>query len=171
MFLERCLFLLLYQTWWHILAYCQFIIFSNGFLMFWFLWYQLRFILFHILFYLFEFCFLLAEPGQRFVNLAYPFKEPALSFIDFCFLLFFNFDFFISSLIFINFYFLLLTLVLLVLLFYNSSRLYVKFFIFTFLRKAYLAMNFYVLILRTSCDTSHRFSMVVFSLSFISRNF
>ena len=115
MFLESCLFLLFYQICWHVLAYCQ-----------------LRFILFHILFYLFELCFLLAEPGQRFVNFAYPFKEPALSFIDFCFLLFFNFCFFISSLIFINFYFLFLTLVLFVLLFSNSFRLYVFLFFLTF---------------------------------------
>ena len=124
MILESCLVLLFYQICWHVLAYCQ-----------------LRFILFHIILYVFDFCFLLAEPGQRFVNFAYPFKEPALSFIDFCFLLFFNFYFFISSLIFINFYFLFLTLVLFV-LFSNSFRLYVKFFIFSyFLRKAYITMN------------------------------
>ena len=50
---------------------------------------------------------LLGEPGQRFVNLVYPFKEPTLGFIDFFFL--FKKKFLIFSLIFIR-SFLLLTL-------------------------------------------------------------
>ena len=39
--------------------------------------------------YLGSLSFLLGEPGQRFVNFVYPFKEQTFGFIDF-FLLFFN---------------------------------------------------------------------------------
>ena len=53
-----------------------------------FLQYPLRFLLFHFLL-CFFFSPFLGESGQRFNNFDYPFKEPALGFIDF-FLLFFG---------------------------------------------------------------------------------
>ena len=47
------------------------------------------FLLFHFLFYLGPLSFLLGESDQRFIDSVYPFRKPALGFID-CFLLFFN---------------------------------------------------------------------------------
>ena len=62
----------------------------------WFLYFYSicwRFLLFHFLFCLFEFFPLLGESGQRFVNFVYPFREPALGFIDFIFYCCLNFYF------------------------------------------------------------------------------
>ena len=102
MFLETCPFLLGCQICWHIVVH------SIPLLFFVFLLYWLLCLLFIYYFvYLGSLSFLLGEPSQKFANLVYPFKEPALGFIDF-FLLFFNL-LFISSLIFII-SFLLLTL-------------------------------------------------------------
>jgi len=64
-----------------------------------FLQYQLWFLLFHFLVYLGFLSFLPGEPGQRFVNFVYLFKETALSIIDF-FYFFLNL-YFIFPLIFI----------------------------------------------------------------------
>ena len=61
-----------------------------SFTFFVFLQYPLRFLLFHLLFYLSSFSPLLGKPDQRFVNCVYPFKDPALGYIDF-FLLFFEY--------------------------------------------------------------------------------
>ena len=64
-----------------------------------FLWYLLLFSsLISYFVYLGSLSFLPGEPGQRFVNFVYPFKEPTLGFIDF--FLFFNlyFIYFLSHL-------------------------------------------------------------------------
>ena len=98
MFLESCLFLLGCQICWLMIVHSILLWF------FVFLQYQLKFLLFHFLFCLFGFS-ILGESDKRLVNFLYPFKEPALGFIDF-FLLFFNF-YFTSSLIFMGFFFFL----------------------------------------------------------------
>ena len=73
--------------------------------------------------------FLLGEPGQRFVNFVYPFKEPALGFTDFFSIVFLIFILFISSLTFIS-SFLLLTSGFVCFSFSNSFRWWVRFFLF-----------------------------------------
>ena len=93
MFLDTCLLLLGCQFCWHIIVH------SIALWFFVFLWYQLLCLLFHLFF--FSVLFSFGEPGQRFVKLAYSFKESDLGFpAIFKFL-------FISSLIFIIFFLLL----------------------------------------------------------------
>ena len=93
MFLETFPFLLGCRICWHV------IIPSIPLWFFVFLQYQLLSLLFHLLLCLFGFSFLLVELGQQFVSLVYPFKEPALGFIEFFFYCFLFSSQFISSLI------------------------------------------------------------------------
>ena len=91
MSLENCLFFLDCQICWHIIVH------SILLWCFVFLWYPLRFLLYHFLFCLSSLSPLLVESGPKFVNFVYPFKEPALGFTDF-FLLFFESVFYWFSL-------------------------------------------------------------------------
>ena len=97
MFLESCPFLLDCWICWHIIVH------SILLWCFVFLQYQLCFLLFHFLFYLDPLSFLLGEPGQRFVNFVYPFKEPALAFIDFFSIVFNLYLFYFPSIFIISF--------------------------------------------------------------------
>ena len=112
----------------------------------------------------------LGEPGQRFVNFVYPFKEPTLGFIDiFSYYVLISVLFTLSLIFIISF--LLLTLGFVCALFSNSFRWWVRLFKqdFTcFLKKVCIAM---ILPLRTDFAASHRVYMVVVSLSFVSRYF
>ena len=98
---------------------------------------------------------LLGESGQIFVNLVHPFREPALSFIDF-FYFFLNLFYVPSDLD----YSLLLMAVGFVCSFSNSF----------WWRWSLKNLCNYEL-LRMAFATSNRFPMVVFSLSFVSRYF
>ena len=82
MFLESCPFLLGCQICWHIIVLFLFVCFNYCSTSCNFSFFTSYFIYFGSL------SFLLVESAQRFVSFVYPFKEPALDFIDF-FLLFF----------------------------------------------------------------------------------
>ena len=129
MFLESCPFLLGCQICWHIIAYSILLFFF----FFVFLWYQLIFLLFRFV-YLGSLSVLLGEPGQRFVNFVYIFKEPALGFVNLV-IIFLISVLFISSLIFsISFLRLTLGFFFLLLLFKFFQAIgqvvYLRFFLF-----------------------------------------
>ena len=112
---------------------------------------------------------LLGEPGQRFINLVYHFKEPTVGFID-LFLFFKIYMLFISSLIFIypSFCWLWILFVLLFLILLDGELgCLFEIFLISWGRP-WIAIN---IPLRNALAESHRFWKVVFLFSFVSRYF
>ena len=110
--LESCPFLLGCQICWRIIVHS---------ILFVFLQYLLRCLLFPFIFHLSSFSLLRGESGQRFVRFVYPFKELDLHFIDVFLLFFESLLLLISSLIFMI-SLLLLNLGFVCSSFYNSLR-------------------------------------------------
>ena len=147
MSLESCPFILGCQICWHTIVHSILLWF------FIFFHYPLWFLLFHFcVVYLGFFSPLLGESGQSFVNFVYPFKDPLLVLL-------------ISYLIFMI-SFLLVILGFVCSSFSHSFRWLVMLLTWDFssLRKAYVTMNFS---LSSTFVTSHRFWMVVSSLTFV----
>ena len=150
MFLKSCLYLLGCQMCWQIIIHSillQFLYFCG-------IHWDLSFIISYFAY--LGSVSLLGEFGQIFVNLVYPFKEQALGFIDFFYCFFFNMFYFLSDID----CSLLLMAVCFVCSFPNS-----------FWWRWSLKNLFNYELLRIAFATSNRFSMVVFSLSFVSKYF
>ena len=164
MSLENCSFLLGCQICWHIIVHN-----ILGFF-FVFLQYLLRFLLSHFLFvYMSSFSPLLGESGQRFVNFVYIFKELALGFIDF-FLLFFKSLFYWLPLWSLWFPFFSADFRFCLFFFFNSFKWWdvdLRFFLLFWGWPVLL----WIFLESTAFPESHRFWIVVFSLSFVSRYF